>query len=225
MFSKIWLINLILAVGVIFFGINAVGIWSENDKKPAKSQATQKASSRSVKKIAPKKLPPESAYKVVVERPLFSPDRAMPEEVEEPPEAEEKKELKVAGRKIVLYGVIIMDDMKTALIANPAPRAGAKQSIWVKVGDAVGDFKVTGIKKETIILAEGAKKHEILLYDKNNPKQRVGVKTRAPKPNVVSGKPKRSKPKPKISKKQKKLSETDYKTVDTPFGKIKRRIK
>ena len=219
MFSKIWLINLVLAVGVIFFGINAVGIWSENDKKPAKSQATQKASSRSVKKITPKKLPPESAYKVIVERPLFSPDRAMPEE------AEEKKELKVAGRKIVLYGVIIMDDMKTALIANPAPKAGAKQSIWIKVGDAVGDFKVTGIKKEAIILAEGAKRHEILLYDKDNPKQRVGVQTRAPRPNVVSGKPKKSKPRPKPSKKQKKLSETDYKTVYTPFGKIKGRIK
>ena len=225
MFSKIWLINMVLAVGVIFFGINAVGIWSGDDKKPVKLQPPQKAFSRTVKKITPKKLRPESDYRVIVERTLFFPDRAMPEGVDELPGAGKTKALKVAGRRVVLYGVIIMGDMKTALIGDPAPKAGAKQSTWVKIGDAVGNFKVTGIKKEAIILAGGAKRYEILLYDKNNPKQRARQKTGAPKPIMISEKPKKSKPRPKILKKRKKLSETDYKTVDTPFGKIKRRLR
>jgi hypothetical protein len=54
-------------------------------------------------------MPPESAYSVVVERTLFSPERVSPDLQEEEPEAEEIKDLKVLGKRFFLYGVIIKE--------------------------------------------------------------------------------------------------------------------
>ena len=223
MFSKIWFINLFLAVFAIFFGLKAYGVWSEGEKSSSEVRPIEKPSSRTKKRIVKKRMPPESDYSVVVERTLFSPERALPDLQEGEPEAEEIKDLKVSGKRFFLYGVIIMDDYKAALITNPEVKPGKKKQKWVMVGDSVGGFRVAGIKKDMIILAEGAREHEILLYDKDKPKSRAPVRKKA-KPTVVSTAPKKSALQPKVSKK-KKLPEGKYKIVSTPFGKIKRKIK
>jgi hypothetical protein len=223
MFSKIWLINLFLAVFAISFGLKAYGVWSEREKTSSEVRPIEKPSSRSEKRIVTKRMPPESAYSVVAERTLFSPERALPDLQEEEPEVEEIKDLKVSGKKFFLYGVIIMDDYKAALITNPKIKPGNKRQKWVMVGDAVADFRVAGIKKDMIILAQGVKEHEIFLYDKDKPKMGTPVIKNA-KPTVVSTAPRKSALQPKVLKK-KELSEGEYKTVSTPFGKIKRKIK
>ncbi len=119
--------------------------------------------------------------------------------------------------------MIIMDDYKAALITNPEVKPGKKNQKWVMVGDSVGDFRVAGINKDRIILAQGAREHEILLYDKDKPKRGAPVRKKA-RPTVVSTGPKKSALRPKVSKK-KELPQGEYKTVSTPFGKIKRKIK
>ena len=222
MFSKIWLINLFLAVFAISFGLKAYGVWSEGEKGSSGVRPIEKSLSLSKKRIVTKRMPPESAYSVVVERTLFSPERALPDLQEEEPEVEEVKDLKVSGKKFFLYGVIIMDDYKAALITNPEIKPGKKRQKWVMVGDAVGDFMVAGIKKDMIILAEGVREHKIFLYDKDKPKAGVPVSKKA-KPTVVSTAPKKSTPRPKVSEK-KELPEGEYKTVSTPFGNIRRKI-
>ena len=224
MFSKIWLINLFLAVFAISFGLKAYGVWSEGEKGSSKAPPIEKPSSLSEKRIVKRRMPPESAYSVVVERTLFSPERALPDLQEEEPEVEEIKDLKVSGKKFFLYGVIIMDDYKAALITNPEVKPGEKKQKWVMVGDAVGGFRVAGIKKDRIILEEGVKEHEILLYDRDKPKRGAPVRKKA-KPTVVSTAPKKSALRPPTVSKKKKLPEGKYKTVSTPFGKIKRKIK
>ena len=222
MFSKIWLINLFLAVFAISFGLKAYGVWSEGEKSSSEVRPIKKPSSRSEKRIVTRRMPPESAYSVVVERTLFSPERALPDLQEEEPEVEEIKDLKISGKKFFLYGVIIMDDYKAALITNPEVKPGNRKQKWVMVGDTVSDFRVAGIKKDRIILAEGIKEHEILLYDKDKPKRGAPVREKA-KPTVLSTAPKKSTPQPKVSKK-KELPEGEYKTVSTPFGNIRRKI-
>jgi len=222
MFSKIWFINLFLALFAIFFGLKAYGVWSEEEKTVMEMQAVESHRARPKKRIVKRRMPPESAYSVVVERTLFSPERALPDLQEEEPEVEEIKDLKVSGKKFFLYGVIIMDDYKAALITNPEIKPGKKRQKWVMVGDAVGDFMVAGINKDMIILAEGIKEHKIFLYDKDKPKAGVPVSKKA-KPTVVSTAPKKSTPQPKVSEK-KELPEGEYKTVSTPFGNIRRKI-
>jgi hypothetical protein len=219
MFSKIWLINFFLAVFAIFFGLKAYGVWSEGEKSSSEVRPIEKPSSRSEKRIVKRRMPPESAYSVVVERTLFSPERVSPDLQEEEPEAEEIKDLKVLGKRFFLYGVIIMDDYKTALITDPEVKRGKKKQKWVMVGDSVGGFRVAGINKDGIILAQGAREHEILLYDKDKPKSGAPVRKKA-KPTVVRTAPKKSALQPKVTNKEE-SPEPKRKLLDTLLRKMK----
>lgn len=184
MFSKIWLINLVLAVFAIFFGLKAYGVWSEEEKTALEMQAVESHKARPKKRIVKRRMPPESDYSVVVERTLFSPERALPDLQEEEPAVEEIKDLKVSGKRFFLYGVILTDDYKAALITDTEVKRGKKKQKWVMVGDTVGGFSVADIKKDRIILAQGAMEYEILLYDKDKPKRGAPVIKKA-KPTVI----------------------------------------
>jgi hypothetical protein len=226
-FSKIWLINISLAVLVIFFGIKSLEVWSKGDETIAEIQTGKNSTNPLPRKMITKRtMPPESAYGIVVDKNLFFPDRAefIPDESEPETKAPQAK---VSGKKILLYGVVLMDDYKKALISNPVPEEGERRAKWVKTGDQIGDFSVTGIKKDSIILAEGAKKYEIFLYDKDKPKRRTTAAGKS-RPTVVTTKPaaksKKRPPMPGISKGEK-SSDGEYKIVNTPFGKIRRKVK
>ena len=215
---------------MIFFGIKSLEVWSGGDETIPEIQ-TGKNSKNPLpgKMITKRTMPPESAYGIVVDKNLFFPDRAefIPDESEPETKAPQAK---VSGKKILLYGVVLMDDYKKALISNPRPEAGERRAKWVKTGDRIGDFSVTRIKKDSIILAEGTKKYEIFLYDKDKPKRRTTAAGKS-RPTVVTTKPaaaaaklKRRPPMPRISK-EKNSSEGEYKIINTPFGKIKRKVK
>ncbi len=193
------MINLVLAVFAVFFGLKAYGVWSEGEKSFSEAPLIEKPSSRPKKRIVKKRAPPESAYSVVVERTLFSPERVSPDLREGDPEAKEIKDLKVSGKRFFLYGVILTDDYKAALITDPEVKRGKKKQKWVMVGDTVGGFSVAGIKKDRIILAQGAMEHEIFLYDKDKPKRVTLVRKKA-KPTAVRAAPKKRTTRPQVSK-------------------------
>lgn len=224
MLSRIWVINLFMAVLVIFIGVKSYGVWTEGGQTALKMQAVKKSKARPKKRVVQKRMPPELAYAVVVDKTLFTPDRKefIPEE--EPEQEPEAKQLYISGKKIVLYGVIVMDDYKSALITNPRPKTGERKTKWVKVEDPIGDFMVTLINKNSILLTKGSKEYKILLHDKDKPKRRATATKKETKPKVISTAPKKSPPRSKASKK-KELPDGKYETIDTPFGKIKRRIK
>jgi hypothetical protein len=163
---------------------------------------------------------------VVAERNLFSPERAEPApEVSEEPEPE-VKELSLYGKKVSLYGVILAGDYQSALISNPLRKtADDSEDIWVKAGDTVGELEVTEIRKESILLAEADKKYEILLYDKDKPRPQAEKIEKAEAPTVVVSESKKPEPAQKVSEKKAGDSDPEYELVDTPFGKMKRRIR
>jgi len=214
MLSKIWLINILLAVCVSFFGIKAYGVWSGEKKAALEMQPveTRKAKPvrKSKKRISKKVAPPEIEYDVVVSKNLFSPERteAKPDKAKESLKAKAKdpkadKLLMASLKKIVLYGVVIADDYKSALVTDVKtskvfaksrysrhPQKGAKKElIWVKVGDDLGDFKVADIMEDKVLLKNGSKSYDILLYDENK------SKSRSTTPNVAKKQPvKRARP-------------------------------
>ena len=225
MFSKIGIINILLAFLVTFFVVKTYGVWKTGENITSENQVIEKARPHSEKRVAKRRLLPESYYKAVAEQSLFSPDRAefIPEVLESEQEVAPEK---IPGRKIILYGVVMMKDYTTALVSNPESKAGDQPELWVRSGDHLGIFKVASIQKESIILTEGTKQYKILLYDQSGPKQRSTV-VKTSKPMVVTTP---SKPKKKGSQKPKKpkpeeLSNDQYKIISTPFGKIKRRKK
>ena len=113
MFSKVWIINIFL---MILIGITSVSIWGIWQKETA---VIPDSVSGETDTILPKKrnmVKPrprsKSEYDVIVDNNLYSSDRmANIQEIEEPlPGTEEAVE--VDGEKVVLYGVIIMNDYK-----------------------------------------------------------------------------------------------------------------
>lgn len=198
MFSRLWLINLVLAAGVIFLGLMAYGVWSEGDKRPSKIGPIKKPLPWLEKKVAKLSVPLESDYEVVVSNNLFSVERSegKAQEQKEMPGTKSKAEgrliklLELAHKHTNLYGVIIVDDRREALIGE-VPAGGRRKGIGergirrVKEGDTVGRFKVKEIEKTSVLLTAGGREWRVSLFDKDKPKKRVLI--RKPAGPVVVG--------------------------------------
>lgn len=208
MFSRLWLINLVLAAGVIFFGLKAYEVWSEEDKRPSETGPINKPLPLPGKKVAKLSVPPESGYEVVVSNNLFSVERSelKPQIQGEKPKTVPKSDerelmmLERAFKLIDLYGVIIANDYKAAFITEISvggPTGGSakrptrafarvnKQGVKrVKEGDTVGRFKVKEIEKTSVLLTAGGREWQVSLFDKDKPKRRVAIK-KATGPVVV----------------------------------------
>ncbi len=74
-------------------------------------------------------------------------------------------------------------------IRRPHAGKGGSKDKWVAVGDTIGTFSVTDIKKDRIILADGANNHEILLYDKSKPARQTAAAEKSAAPTVVASGP------------------------------------
>ncbi|MCX5822818.1 MAG: hypothetical protein NTY86_04745 [Deltaproteobacteria bacterium] len=243
-FSKIGLINISLAVFVVFFEIMSFDVWSQGNK-PIQEIQPGKSSEKPLpgKGVMERTTPPESTYGIVAEKNLFSSNRSefIPEKPKPGPGVEPGP-LKISEKMIFLYGVVLMGDNKQALISNPEtePQAGKKpaRDKWVKVGDTMGQFNVADIKKDRIILAEGANTREILLYDKNKPARKIIVPEKSAAPaafaagTAVKGtavaegaaKSGTEQPKSAIAEGKNAAAAGEYIIVNTPFGPTKRRV-
>jgi len=237
-FSKIWLINIVLAAFVVFLGMMSFDVWSKGDESiPEMRSAKGPKILLPEKGIVERAMPPDSTYGIVADKNLFSSSRT-----ESLPEKDKTGPLTISQKTIFLYGVVLAGDRKQALISNPesGPEAGKKrtQDKWIKVGDNLGQFSVTDIRKDRIILTEGANTHEILLYDKNKPARKIAVEEKPATPPVGAtgsaaagvtaaaksdNQPPTSAPK-SGSVEGKGAPAGEYRIVNTPFGPIKRRV-
>jgi len=246
-FSKIWMINVSLAVLIVFFGLMTYNVWSKGDNATPEIQTgISPEKPLPVKGIVERTMAPESTYGIVVDKNLFSASRT-----ESVPEKDKTGPPQISEKRIFLYGVVLAGDLKQALISNPdtKPEPGKTKSKdkWVRVGDTLGNFTVADIRQDRIILAEGANQHEILLFDKNKPVRKTTVAQSSAAPTVITtGSPVPAPPAataapampaataaaqkpgteplaPRIAD-GKSAPEGEYKIVNTPFGPIKRRI-
>jgi hypothetical protein len=236
-FSRIWVINVLLAVFVVFFGMMSFDVWSKGDEIiPEVRTGKNQEKPLPGKVIIERTMPPDSTYSIVAEKNLFSSNRS-----EFIPEKEKAGPLKISEKMIFLRGIVVMGGQKKALISNPeAEPAAGKKSVakdkWVALGDTLGNFSVADIQQDRIILAEGANRHEILLYDKNKPARQVVAAQKPAEPTIVATgstapaaaaaattKP-RTEPPPASRIDEKSAPAGEYKIINTPFGPTKRRI-
>jgi hypothetical protein len=231
MISRLWIINSVLCLGILYISWNAYEVWTSPLEMNAALNAAEKSPSESrpissgIKKRA---IPSESAFEVIPAKNLFSPEREeyIPEE-ENAPETEKvaATPAKVSGKKIDLYGVLMRGDLRKALINNPDPKVNDRPNIWVKEGDVLGQFRIDSIQKERLILVDGNTRYEILLYDekKDVPRQ-ASLPAENSVPQVIRTQPGGSVTgkRPKVDVKD---SEPGYEMVKTPFGYVKQRKK
>ncbi|OGP66025.1 MAG: hypothetical protein A2169_07295 [Deltaproteobacteria bacterium RBG_13_47_9] len=93
--------------------------------------------------------------------------------------------------QVVLYGVTIAGDYKAASIVNPGRPVtkGERELMTVKIGDSVGEYKLTKILSDRIRLEAAGDTFEVLLYDPKALKRRMGVKTENRPATVTSTQP------------------------------------
>ena len=215
---------------------------------PAAVSTEKNKTSKSFKTEPEKGILSDADYQSMVDHNLFSPDRAAPatEAVKTEPV---KEEVRISGEKIVLYGVVIFDSYKTALINNPEDQAKGTNDRWVKEGDSIGNLKVQEIRQDQVVLTDSENSYRVLLYDP----EKIRKASAAPKsakssqPKVVSvGEAPSSQPeavsgtspgstkanaesqKPKKSRQIEKVTiskDGQYDLVETPLGQFQRKRK
>lgn len=240
MIPRIWLINAILALCVLFVGGRAYRVWTQEEPVEAMEPsldlpvfASEKTRTNEWGSLR------ESAYLVIAERTLFRPDRVefLPESSE--PTAREEIPL-IFGRRLSLYGVIIMGNDRKALIDNPIRGPDEPGKKWVRVGEVMGNWTVSAIDPESILLVEGAKNYKIPLYTKESGKSSrspdkvrstssptvVNTETQKPSsaPKVISSGTRTSKRKepPGTGTRRSNEATGETETIITPFGTLTR---
>ena len=124
---------------------------------------------------------PAQPYVTIAGKNIFSPDRK-----DFPVLSSETKP--IVRPQVILYGVTIGDGYQFASIVNPGRRLlrGERETMSVKVGDKVGDYKLARISSDRIILEAEGDSFEVLLYDPKSPKRRMDVKTEAKPATITS---------------------------------------
>jgi len=235
-------INFILIVTIIIEGLMIVRLWSSEavDVAYIKNRPSKVIKLDNIP-VYEKKVTPLSAYVDIVKYNLFSSKReAFIKELPEPePESEVAPEIKKDDRveklttdKIILYGVIIMDDYRKALV-SVSDKKNQLESIWIEKDEVLDNFIVDTIERDRIIVSANNKRYSVLLYNVEKPKKRNYSKQKPVKKKISAQPPKKVKPvtrvKPIIPESKqdskKKISDGEYEIISTPFGDFKRKKK
>ena len=90
--------------------------------------------------------------------------------------------------QVVLYGVTIAGDYQAASVSNPGRplQKGERETFTIKLGEKIGDYKVTNISSDRITLEVDADRFEVLLYDSRTPKKRTEVRTETKPATITS---------------------------------------
>jgi len=189
MTSKYSLLNLLLFFAVIFLAYENYGIWFS----PSGAGLKKAGGKKSEMKVEPspvvltRRAPaPGEDFKVISEKNIFHPER---------------KEFSMVGSAamaqpttrpaMTLYGVAITENYQAASVVSPGrvlPK-GERQMKTLKIGDSIGEYKLTKIMPDRIVMEAGEDSFEVLLYDPRTPKRRAEVKTPTRPASITSTAP------------------------------------
>jgi len=135
---------------------------------------------------------PPRTYTSIAEKNIFSPERK-----------DFPTPLGAAGRQlvrpqIVLYGVTIIGNYRAASIASPGRplQKGERETFTVKVGERVGEYKLSKISSDRVTLEAEGDTFEVLLYDQSKAKKRSEIRTETKPATITSTQPAASTPAP-----------------------------
>ena len=196
-----WLMMLLLAALTVVFTIQAARTWLRPFQGYAAAETDEETGKTRLPPVVKKRQAPMSAYDVIATRSLFDQNRT---EGEIGVQAGNLKDADTSryAKRIGLFGVIINDGEKMALINKDMGRRGRDDYLWVRVGDQIDRLKVVGIERDRIYLQENGSRYEVLLSDQRHPDKRTKEEKRQG-PTVISTTVKTEKTpdaKPKIPK-------------------------
>jgi len=173
---RTWVLILLLAVAVVFFGYQTFQVWFAHDEPEVNEPARRPQGSQANRRVAYRRNPPYKTYEVIAQKNLFSSDRReeAPDTSPTPSVVQPSKPL---DSRFALFGVVIEGDEKKALVSNLNKKTpDEKDYIWVKVGDKIGNLNISEINPEQVTITEGGSTHTIRLSDQSYPQKRSGVR-------------------------------------------------
>jgi len=143
--------------------------------------------------LSPKVVLPRQSFEVIAEKNIFNPDRK-----EFSIQATPGMSKPITRPPVILYGVVIAGKYQMASIVNPGRplHKGEREIKTIKVGESVGEYKLTKIMPDRIVLEGGEDSFEVLLYDPRSPKRRLEIKTPSLPATITSAVP--SAPSPEV---------------------------
>jgi hypothetical protein len=184
---KYGVVNLLLCLIILLLIFKNDEIWTSS-RTPDKKEGVKKTESPA-EPLPPLPVPQGSPLReslmVITEKNIFHPDR---KEFSLPA----MEPAKPASRPpIQLFGVMIVNDLKTVSLTYPGkPVAkGERETKIMKIGDRVGDYQLTQVLPDRIILEAPGDTYEVLLYDPKSPKKRAVVKTPSKPAEITSALP------------------------------------
>ncbi len=144
-------------------------------------------SETSLKPGPQKSATPVRSYASIAEKNIFSPDRKdFPA-----PLASGAAGRQLVRPQVVLYGVTIIGNYKAASLSNPGRplQKGERETFTVKLGERVGEYKVSNILSDRVTLEAQGDTFEVLLYDQTKSKKRADIRTETKPAAITSTQP------------------------------------
>jgi hypothetical protein len=187
--------SLLLFVAVVLLALKNYAVWTQPVETLQEEGRAKKGETKVEGALVTgrQKEPTSIASTIAIsEKNIFNPDRkefsiTTPEQS------------KLIGRpQIILYGIAIAKDYQAAALVHPGRplRKGEREMITLKIGEKVGEYKLTKILPDRITMESGDDSFDVLLYDANAPKKRAVVRTEVKPPEVKSTVPAPSAPSP-----------------------------
>jgi hypothetical protein len=182
---------LVLSVVLVLFFEN-YDIWTQTAQWVPQRGGVKKVEKKPEPPPAPapqKEATPIKSYVAIAEKNIFNPERKdFPAITSSSPAADQAKKTLVRPQ-IMLYGVTTYGDSPSAIISVPGTsslRKGERESLTVKLGERIGEFRLTKILADRIMMEASEDSFEVLLYDPKAPRQRTHIKTEAKPAAVIS---------------------------------------
>lgn len=180
MFRNYFLINLLLIIMLAVLGVKFYKVATHKVEMPSAISKTQKKKKLDVAKRTEVRIN-EADYDVISKLDLFRPSRSP---------AEKKVVRKGKGSAVdppKLFGTVILNELKTAILEDPETRS----TKTYRLNDSVAGYVLTEIFKDKVVLLKEGEKYEVKLRDD---KGVVSPKRRVTSRNISRAKRKVSKP-------------------------------
>ena len=205
------IINVVLFILVAFLVNKIYNVWKPSEAKDFTSATKEKEVLVPVPKLSNPRNSPRKIYQDIVTKDLFRPERTE----WKPPVTPKPEEVPIAEPKIRVYGIVISDDLRIALVKEEVttvkmvkrgrrrkPKVVKSNKLRkIEEGDSIKDWVVSTIKADAVILKSGESSKEFHLIERNDPKARniprhLQIKTdknkaarRTPKKSGSKGRP------------------------------------
>ena len=136
------------------------------------------------------KKPEEKPYTTLVEKNIFSPERKeFPFFTPSPtPGSIPKPQIRP---QVILSGITLAGEYQAATIVQIGKSVGKgeRETLILRPGERIGEYKLTKILPDRIVLEAEGDQFEVLLYDPTKPKTRKIVRTESKPTTVTTGLP------------------------------------